>query len=162
MNGLSVNSVYSFEPKYFVYRHIREDKNEPFYIGIGTYTKHKNYGRATTTSHRNHLWNEVFSNTTHRVEIIFEAETYKEVHDKEKEFIAIYGRQNKGTGTLVNLNNGGQGLKDYIVSDATKAKEKQLAIVGSISVKENGCFYNRLYWVMPNGSYQFYNKRHLF
>lgn len=53
---------------------------------------------------------------------------------------------------------GGKGLQWM----QQKAKEKQLAIVGSISVKENGRFYNRLYWVMPNGSYQFYNKRHLF
>lgn len=42
------------------------------------------------------------------------------------------------------------------------AIEKRVAIVGSISVKENEHFYNRLYWVFPDGSYLFYNKRHLF
>lgn len=42
------------------------------------------------------------------------------------------------------------------------AIEKRVAIVGSISVKENEHYYNRLYWVFPDGSYQFYNKRHLF
>lgn len=42
------------------------------------------------------------------------------------------------------------------------AIEKSVAIVGSISVKENERYYNRLYWVFPDGTYQFYNKRHLF
>lgn len=53
---------------------------------------------------------------------------------------------------------GGKGLQWM----QKKAKEKQAVIVGSISVKENNQFYNRLYWVKPNGSYEFYNKRHLF
>ena len=43
-----------------------------------------------------------------------------------------------------------------------KAQEKKCAIVGSISVQENALFYNRLYWVNPDGSYMQYNKRHLF
>ena len=36
------------------------------------------------------------------------------------------------------------------------------AIVGSVSVEENGKFYNRLFFVEPNGNVQSYNKRHLF
>ncbi len=43
-----------------------------------------------------------------------------------------------------------------------KAKEKQCVITGSISVKDNSKYYNRLYWVKANGSYQYYDKRHLF
>lgn len=42
------------------------------------------------------------------------------------------------------------------------AIEKSVAVVGSISVKENEQYYNRLYWVFPDGTFQFYNKRHLF
>lgn len=53
---------------------------------------------------------------------------------------------------------GGVGLQWMI----KKAKEKKCVIVGSISVKENNKFYNRLYWVNPNGNYEFYDKRHLF
>ena len=53
---------------------------------------------------------------------------------------------------------GGKGLQWMI----QKAKEKNCVIVGSISVKENSNYYNRLYWVTADGSYQFYNKRHLF
>jgi omega-amidase len=43
-----------------------------------------------------------------------------------------------------------------------KAKLLGRIICGSIAVKENGKFYNRLYWVLPDGSYKMYNKRHLF
>lgn len=42
------------EGKYYLYRHIRLDKNEPFYIGIGTKNKHKYpYFRAKSKAERN-------------------------------------------------------------------------------------------------------------
>jgi omega-amidase len=43
-----------------------------------------------------------------------------------------------------------------------KAKEKNCTITGSIAVKENKNLFNRLYWVAPGGTYQTYDKRHLF
>ncbi len=43
------------------------------------------------------------------------------------------------------------------------AKAKQTAMVGSISTKTNGGLYvNRCYFVFPDGTFQFYDKRHLF
>lgn len=53
---------------------------------------------------------------------------------------------------------GGKGLQWM----QQKAKEKNAVLVGSISVKDKQQYYNRLYWVMPDGAYQFYDKRHLF
>ena len=44
----------------------------------------------------------------------------------------------------------------------TFAKSKNAAIAGSVSVKENNRFYNRFYFVKPNGEYAKYDKRHLF
>jgi len=35
-------------------------------------------------------------------------------------------------------------------------------IIGSYLVHDKGLAYNRLFWVQPNGEYNFYNKRHLF
>ena len=43
-----------------------------------------------------------------------------------------------------------------------KAKENNSVFVGSISVKDKTNYYNRLYWVKPDGTYEFYDKRHLF
>ena len=42
------------------------------------------------------------------------------------------------------------------------AKAKNSAITGSLIVKENNNFYNRLVFVFPSGEIQFYDKRHLF
>lgn len=42
------------------------------------------------------------------------------------------------------------------------AKAKNSAITGSLVIKENGNFYNRLVFVFPSGEIQFYDKRHLF
>ncbi|MBL7896803.1 MAG: amidohydrolase [Bacteroidia bacterium] len=43
-----------------------------------------------------------------------------------------------------------------------KAKEKNTVITGSVAVEEKGNYFNRLFWVQPNGTFSFYNKRHLF
>ncbi|TEB41550.1 nitrilase family protein, partial [Flavobacterium circumlabens] len=42
------------------------------------------------------------------------------------------------------------------------AKQKQLAIVGSLIIAEEGKYYNRMLFVFPNGEIQQYDKRHLF
>lgn len=42
------------------------------------------------------------------------------------------------------------------------AKEKNCAITGSLVIKENNKYYNRLVFVFPNGEIQHYDKRHLF
>lgn len=43
-----------------------------------------------------------------------------------------------------------------------KAQEKNAVITGSVSIEENEEYFNRLFWVEPNGNVNTYNKRHLF
>lgn len=43
-----------------------------------------------------------------------------------------------------------------------EAVEKNVAIAGSLIIKENNNFYNRFVFTYPNGDVKFYNKRHLF
>jgi omega-amidase len=43
-----------------------------------------------------------------------------------------------------------------------KARESNAAICGSFIIKENGNYFNRLYWVQPDGVFFKYDKRHLF
>ena len=43
-----------------------------------------------------------------------------------------------------------------------QAHKKQAAFVGSFMVKESGNYFNRLYFVKPDGTYESYDKRHLF
>lgn len=42
------------------------------------------------------------------------------------------------------------------------AKAKNCAITGSLVIEENGNYYNRLVFVLPNGKIKTYDKRHLF
>ncbi len=40
--------------------------------------------------------------------------------------------------------------------------EKKIILTGSIIVAENGNYYNRLVWMLPNGQMGLYDKKHLF
>lgn len=42
------------------------------------------------------------------------------------------------------------------------AAAKKIILTGSVIITENGHFYNRLLWVLPNGELGFYDKRHRF
>jgi omega-amidase len=42
------------------------------------------------------------------------------------------------------------------------AKSADAVISGSLIIKENGNYYNRLVWMKPDGSMEYYDKRHLF
>ncbi|MGD0709994.1 MAG: amidohydrolase [Bacteroidales bacterium] len=43
-----------------------------------------------------------------------------------------------------------------------QAKKKNCAICGSVLSKEGNRYYNRLIWMMPDGNYFYYDKKHLF
>lgn len=101
-----------------VYRHIRLDKNEPFYIGIG-----KTILRAKDKSKRSSAWKAV-SSKGYRIEILFDDLTWEQALEKEKEFIKLYGRKKYG-GILVNITEGGLGSEGLIHSEATKQKMKK-------------------------------------
>ena len=42
------------------------------------------------------------------------------------------------------------------------AAEKKAILTGSLIIKENESYHNRLVWMLPNGQYGVYDKRHLF
>jgi predicted amidohydrolase len=42
------------------------------------------------------------------------------------------------------------------------AVEQKIILTGSVIIKESGAFFNRLIWMLPNGQYGIYDKRHLF
>jgi hypothetical protein len=100
-----------------VYRHIRLDKNEPFYIGIGKTDK-----RAYEKIKRNKFWYNVVSKTDFEVEILFEDLSWEEAGEKEKEFIKLYGKRDNNTGTLVNITDGGGGILGLRHTEESKKK----------------------------------------
>ena len=42
------------------------------------------------------------------------------------------------------------------------SRENSIVLTGSIMIMEDGNYYNRLIWMLPNGQYGYYDKRHLF
>lgn len=104
----------------YVYRHIRLDKNVPFYIGIssdpeGNYRRSKN-----ATRDKSYIWRRIVAKTEYEIEIMIEGLTWEQACEKEKEFIQLYGRVNKKTGTLANLTDGGEGNYGLVVTKETK------------------------------------------
>ena len=97
----------------YVYRHIRLDKNEPFYIGIGSA---KNFARAYAKNNRNIHWQRIVAKTDYEVEILFDNLSNEDARTKEIEFIRLYGRDDLKTGSLVNLTDGGDGTLNKVLS----------------------------------------------
>ena len=100
----------------YVYRHIRLDKNEPFYIGIGKTEK-----RAYEKIKRNQFWYNIVAKTNYEVEILFDNLTWEEAGEKEKEFIKLYGKK-ANSGTLVNITDGGGGILGARHTEESKRK----------------------------------------
>ena len=42
------------------------------------------------------------------------------------------------------------------------ASQKNIILTGSLIIEENGNYYNRLIWMLPNGQFGIYDKRHRF
>lgn len=42
------------------------------------------------------------------------------------------------------------------------ASEKKIILTGSLIIEQEGKYFNRLIWMLPNGEYGYYDKRHLF
>lgn len=105
----------------YVYRHIRLDKNEPFYIGIANH-KRKDYIRAKERTRRSDWWKKIVDKTEYRIDIIFDDVTVEFAKEKEIEFIKLYGRRDLGLGTLVNMTDGGDGLINRVFTPEYRKK----------------------------------------
>jgi hypothetical protein len=103
-----------------VYRHIRLDRNEPFYIGIASSIK-----RAHSKKGRNNIWNRVASKTEYTVEILFYDMPRELACSKEIEFIKLYGKICNNTGTLANITDGGDGALGAIQTEEAKEKRSK-------------------------------------
>lgn len=97
------------EERYYLYRHIRLDKNIPFYVGVGTKQnkgKLKSiYARAYAREKgRSKWWKSIVDKTDYEVEIILESNDIEFIKSKEIEFIELYKQ------TLCNITKGGDNI----------------------------------------------------
>lgn len=136
--------------KYYLYQNIKNDSQEIFYIGLGTKIKKykgykKEYQRAFAKSNRNRFWKNVTSKTDYIVEILMESDDYETIKKVEVELIALYGRRDLGKGTLVNLTDGGDGVKNVKEESKRRIGKLILNIYTGIfyqSIKEAAVSYN--------------------
>ena len=106
---------------WYVYKHIRLDKNISFYIGIGN---KKNFARAYefVFSKRSLFWKRIYEKTEIRVEIIEYDLNKKDAAKMEIDLIKKFGRYDLNEGSLVNLTDGGDGILNCKRSEETKKK----------------------------------------
>ena len=109
-----------------VYRHIRLDTNMPFYIGIGIDDK---LIRAyeDRKGRRSEWWLRIAKKHGFSVDILFQEISIEEAKKKEIEFIKLYGREDLGTGSLINQTNGGDGCNGWKANDETRGKMREAA-----------------------------------
>lgn len=120
---------------YYLYRHIRLDKNEVFYIGIGKLAKNAKltsieseyYRRAYSKTSRNRYWKNIIKSSDYEVEVLLDSDSRNFIKQKEREFIKLYGRRDLKLGTLVNMTDGGEGKEGVINSKITISKMSESA-----------------------------------
>ena len=103
-----------------VYKHIRLDTKEVFYVGIGT-QKRRAYSQYKRSKH----WHSVVNKAGHEVELLHEDIDWETACEIEKELIKLHGRKDLGLGTLVNMTDGGDGRFGAKASEETKKKMSQ-------------------------------------
>lgn len=106
---------------YTVYRHIRPDTNQPFYIGIG---KNSNSYNRSQDKRRNPIWKNIVAKNegVYKIEILFNSLTLEDAFEKEKEFIKLYGKILDRSGILANILDEGSGMIKGYISEEVKEK----------------------------------------
>ena len=101
---------------YYVYLHVKEDDGTVFYVGKGTKL------RWCVSNSRTIHWKNTASKHGVICHIVAHNLTAEEALILEKKLIASYGRQDQKTGCLVNLTDGGDGVVNYVWTEAHRNK----------------------------------------
>jgi len=93
--------------QYYVYLHIRLDSAEPFYVGKGK------DNRCKVINGRSELWKNIVNKCGYDIILLEENLTEEDSLKKEIYWIDRIGRKDLGMGTLINMNDGGEGTSGY-------------------------------------------------
>jgi hypothetical protein len=147
-----------------LYMHVKPESKEAFYIGVG------NAKRPYDDNKRSKWWNRVVSKYGYDVVILSDNLSWEDACKIEIDLIKYFGRKDLGEGSLVNMTDGGEGLKNpsaetrakisaahkgKIVSEETKSKisaanigkkhsaETKAKISNSVKGDKNGFYGNK-------------------
>ena len=123
----------------YVYKHMRNDTNEVFYIGIG-----KQSNRLYSLFGRNNHWKNIVNKVGFTSEIIEDNLTWEHACKREVYWIKKYGRIDLNEGNLVNKTDGGEGAINrlfsqehrYKIGKAHKGKQWALGRIHSEKTKQ--------------------------
>lgn len=116
----------------YVYKDPRPTKNlQVVYVGKGT--GDRDTAHWTRKSH-NKPFQDFLSHLRQRglepiCERVFETEVEQEAFDEEIRLIALYGRRDKGAGSLFNRTDGGEGVVGHAKTDAEREADRQNSLV---------------------------------
>jgi hypothetical protein len=105
--------------KHYIYFHKRADDGVVFYVGIGIGR------RAYRESNRSQFWKRIAEKHGYTIEFPHKELTQDEAKQLEIHYISAFGRIDRGTGTLCNMTDGGDGRTGYKCTDETKEKMRK-------------------------------------
>lgn len=126
---------------YYVYRHYKKNTNEVFYIGMG---KEVNFRRSRSKRYRNNHWHNIVNKYDFNVEIVAENLTEQEAIELEIFLIQSYGRLDLGTGCLVNMTDGGEGVFNPSLENISKKSGVNSKMSKRVKDMDNNIIYNSL------------------
>lgn len=107
--------------KHYVYFHKKADDGVIFYVGVGTGR------RAYRESNRSQFWKRIVDKHGYTIEFPHINISQEEAKVLEIHYISVYGRIDRGTGTLCNMTDGGDGRTGYKCTEETKEKMRKAA-----------------------------------
>lgn len=116
--------------RYYIYRHIRPDTAQVFYVGLGSYGEKKNYQRAHSIKNRNKHWKNIVNKCEgiFKVEIMVDNLSKENAVIEECRFIKLYGRKDLDKGYLCNMTDGGEGVKELSEESRKMISNKRLGV----------------------------------
>ena len=106
---------------YYVYAHRKATTGEIFYIGKGS--GDRAWQIDLKGKPRNKLWRSIVTKHGFVVEIVLDGLQEWAAFELERDLIALYGRRDRGLGSLANLTDGGEGASGQIQTEETKSQK---------------------------------------